>query len=469
LTALNELVPDAFLVGGAIRDVLLHRRPRGELDVVIRGDGLRVGRRLADHVGPALSFVPLDPKRGIARLVLDKGKGGSIDISPLKGDTIQADLPNRDFTVNAIAVKVSDLLATGLEKLIDPLEGLGDLKAGRVRACSRQAFKDDPLRILRAFRLNASLGFEICADTIALIASSLSQLRAVTQERIRDELIAILAEDRSWNAVLGLDRQGIIDALFPELLPMKGATQNRYHHLDVWGHTLETIHQMEIILENRTAFFRGLSEKVDTYTKEEAVVGRPRKALLKLAAIFHDAGKPHCVITDEDGRLRFFGHEKVSREIFEEVGYRLKLAGREIRTIGLLIEGHMRPMILTGPSVTRRAAYRLCRSFQRDLVGLLLLFLADLGASRGPAREAGAYERALEQIQMILTLMFESEERPPAPLLNGRDLIRLFGLEPGPYLGGILKTLAELQGSGEINTPEEALAFVKGIIGEDKP
>ena len=436
--------------------------------MVIRGDGLRVGRRLADHGGPGVSFVPLDPKRGIARLVLEKGKEGSIDISPLKGDTIQADLRNRDFTVNAIAVKVSDVLATGLQNLIDPLGGQGDLKMGRVRACSREAFKDDPLRMLRAFRLNASLGFGICADTIALIASSLTELRAVAQERIRDELVAILAEDRSWNAVLALDRHGIIDALFPELLPMKGATQNYYHHLDVWGHTLETVHQMEIILENRPAFFRGLSEKVDAYTKEEAVIGRPRKALLKLAAIFHDAGKPHCMITDEEGRVRFFGHEKVSREIFEEEGNRLKLAGREIRAISLLIEGHMRPMILTGPSVTRRAAYRLCRSFQRDLVGLLLLFLADLGASRGPAREAGAYERAFEHVRMILGLLFESEESPSAPLLNGRDLIRLFGLEPGPYLGGILKTLAELQGSGEINTPEEAVAFVKGIIGEKK-
>jgi hypothetical protein len=188
------------------------------------------------------------------------------------------------------------------------------------------------------------------------------------------------------------------------------------------------------------------------------------RALLKLAAIFHDAGKPQCMTCDPDGRIRFFGHEKVSKETFEEVSERLRLASREVRTIGEWIGGHMRLMALERETLSTRALFRIRRRFQCDAIGLMILFLADLAASRGPARTPEAFEHALEQVRMALAALLESPPTPVPPLLNGRDLITIFRLAPGPALGRILARLRELQGIGEITSREQALTAVRELL-----
>jgi len=247
---------------------------------------------------------------------------------------------------------------------------------------------------------------------------------------------------------------------------MKGCIQNEYHHLDVWGHTLEAVRLLERVLRNPEEHFGDVSGAVAQYCIEEPVKGRPRSALLKLAMIFHDSGKPHTVSVNSHGRIHFFGHEKVSRQLFEQVGLRLRLASREVKSVSEIIGGHMRTLIFTRGPVTNRAVYRLCRHFKRDVVGLLALFLADLGASRGPARAEGLPGPALHGVREALRICLETGKEPRTPLLNGREVMALFGLQPGPYLGGLLKKLDELQGAGEIKTRDEAIEAARALLRE---
>jgi poly(A) polymerase len=467
LTAIAELAPEAYVVGGAIRDLLIGEIDRKDLDLAVEGDGFEIARQVAGRWGKVATFVPLDSTYGSGRLVLHEEPSVSVDVTSYRASTLAEDLRRRDFTINAIALGIQDFLLGRLDRALDPTGGKADLQTRTIRACSRKSFRDDPVRILRAFRFMASLGFLINEETLKMVTYSRESLPSTAPERIRDEWIATLAVDVSFPALKEMDACGIFDVLFPELRPMKGCGQNDYHHLDVWDHSLETVHRIEHLLANKAKGFGPLGEQIDAYARQEPVKDRPRRALLKLAAIFHDAGKPDMRFVDSKGRVRFFGHEKISRRIFEEAGQRLKLAGREIATIGEMIAGHMRPTIFTGREASRRAIHRMHAKFQKNTIGLLLLFLADLGASRGPARRPEAYEQAWNQVLRALAMCLEAEATPLQPFLNGRDLMSLLSIGPGPHLGKLLKKLIELQVTGEITTREEAFDAATRIFRRD--
>jgi tRNA nucleotidyltransferase/poly(A) polymerase len=466
LLQIREHCPSSYLVGGAIRDFLMGNPLGRDLDVAVDTDGFELAVKVADRMGSLLSFVPLDPGRGTARLVVRGECQTEIDVSTLKAATIEEDLVLRDFTVNALALSVNDLVDGKIHRVIDVTGGTADLRRRKVRACSRASFADDPLRILRAFRFMAGLGFEIADETLDMIPSNLAGLSSVAAERIRDEFLAVLAAESAFSALTRMDDAGVMAALFPELMLMKGCSQNDFHHLDVWLHSLEAVNQMEALLANNAAAFDDLAINIDRYVREEPVLGRPRTALLKLGAIFHDSGKPQARFIDSKGRVRFFGHERMSRTIFEESALRLKLANREIALVANIIDGHMRPTMFTASHVSTKAINRLHRHFDEDTAGLLILFLSDLGASRGPARRAGEWEKARGRVVHALRLIYETRSQPRERLVTGRDIMTAFQLEPGPHVGKLLSKIWELQDLGEISTKEEALKAVEDMLAE---
>ncbi len=463
LAALAEVAGEAYLVGGMVRDALVGRSWSKDIDVAVRGDGYRIAQDLAKGWGPNATFVALDRARGTGRVVLGKGAVGVVDLSSFKGDSIEEDLRARDFTINAIAIGVRDLVQSGTVRVLDPTGGRDDLASGRIRACSPSSFLDDPLRVLRAFRLKALLGFELDESTMELLDGALRLLPGVAGERMRDELFMILNTDNCSPVLADMNRKQVLGTLFPELIPMKGVEQNPFHHLDVWDHSLESVRQLEILLEHGAGAFEELGPTIREYMDKDVVPGRSRRALLKLALLFHDAGKPECAFTDENNRMRFFGHEKVSKLIFLQAGERLKLAVRELRLVGEWIAGHMRPTIFTGKSVSNRAVLRLHRRFGEDLPGLLVIFLADLAASRGPDRRPGEQEQAFQQVCSTLKAWKDYSENPRQRLVNGNDIMEVLGLQAGPMVGRILDQLAELEVSGEVRSREQALEAARKI------
>jgi poly(A) polymerase len=464
LETVRDLAPESYVVGGAVRDILTLGSLGTDLDVAVKGDGYDIARRVAERIGSACSFVPLDAGRGTARLVFREPGLPVIDVSSLKAASIGADLLRRDFTVNAIAIPAQDFPAMDSDRLIDPCQGLADLRRKTIRVCSQDSFADDPLRILRAFRFAAALGFAIDSLAMRMIPRFLPGLASVAGERIRDELFAILSAPRAFPILQQMDAVGIMDALFPEFVPMKGCVQNDYHHLDVWDHSLEAVGALEGFLVGDTERLGSCQPLLETYAGKELVMGRPRRALLKLAALWHDSGKPRTRFVDDRGKVRFFGHEEESREIFERAATRLKLAAREIHVAASWIQGHMRPIVLFDQPVSRRAIYRLWKKFGEEIMGLFLLFLGDLAATRGPARPNGLEQEVCARVCDGLAMAWELEKTPPKPLINGRDLMEVFGLTPGPKLGEILRHLAEMQASAEITNREEALAAAQRFI-----
>ena len=474
---------DAYLVGGCVRDRLLGRTSH-DLDVAVSGDGTVLARRLAD-VQDA-DYYALDRERGTGRAILRRAGGERlvVDIARLRGGDLAADLADRDFTINALAVDVRAPAA-----VIDHHGGLADLKAGIIRTVSEAAIRSDPLRALRAVRQAAQLGFSLAPETEALIRHDGAGLADVSAERTCEELSKLLLCASSAPYLFELDRLGLLDAILPEMEPLRGLDQPAPHRYGVLEHSLETVGALETLLgalgpatpsANARATERpvrdldlgGLSDHAARIEGHLAVVvsdARPRLVVLKMAALLHDAGKAGAGSVDETGKLRFLGHETSGSQIAYQVLQRLRFSGAEARLAEIIVRNHMRPLTLARQDrVSARAVYRFFRDTGDTGVEILLLSLADHLATYAFEVEDTGWRRLVGLVTRMLDYHWDrqAERAKTAPLVTGRDLLDSFGLQPGKQIGRLLEAVREAQAVGEVRTRGEAMELVRSLIAE---
>jgi poly(A) polymerase len=463
LMVLGELAAarsvEIYLVGGSVRELALGRAIQ-DLDLAVSAQTLELAQDLAAALGG--TYVLLDEAERTARVVWH---GEILDLAEFRAPNLEGDLEGRDFTLNALAVSLRAVLGQGPPGLIDPLGGLEDLARGRLRMVAAENLSDDPLRLLRAYRFAATHGFQITAETAAAIRRAAPEFSRVAAERVHHELFLLLAAPAVAPVLEAMEVVGLLGQVFPELEDMKGVEQNGYHHLDVYGHSLATVAALEEVLAAPEAFFGEMAAPVARYA------GQPSKtALLKLAALFHDAGKPQVQERRSDPeRFTFYYHEKVGQEIFSRVAARLRCSQAEIKTVATLIQVHMRPCLLLPALRERelsfRALGRLVRAARPELPGLFALAMADSLAGQGPLKPADS-EAVLADLAdaayEFLTERLEPAERHPK-LVSGHDLIRL-GLAPGPRFRQLLTAVEEAQWEGMVRTREEALEMVRRLL-----
>jgi putative nucleotidyltransferase with HDIG domain len=466
-------------VGGAVRDVLLER-PVHDWDFAVDRDALGLARAVADALGGA--YFPLDVERGAGRVVLAGSDDArqDLDFAALRGPDLESDLLARDLTVNAMALG-------GTGALVDPAGGKADLEAGRVRATGEWAFQDDPVRLLRAVRVEAELGFEIEPRTAAWMRRDAALLAIPAVERVRDEFARLLATRRAAAHLERLDAFGLLSHVVPELVSLKGVTQSPPHRFDVWRHTLRVIDALEGVLAAVAGgevepyarvdappaawgdLARALHQFAGDVTAHLAVEvsgGRDRALLLKLAALLHDVGKPQTRSQDENGRIHFYNHEPVGARIAADRLRALRFSRDEVDRVWVIIGQHLRPPHLArAERVTRRAVYRYFRATGCGGVDVVLLSLADHLATWGPHLQERRWARRLEVAELLLAHFFERYEETvaPPPLLTGHDVMAELGLEPGPEIGRLLECVREAQAAGEVRTRAEALALARRL------
>jgi len=459
----------SYLVGGYVRDGLMGRAT-GDIDIAVAGETLSIARQVAD-VFRGRSVV-LDEINKVARVVFPEEQW-HLDFSAMRGD-IEQDLAHRDFTIDAMAISSSQIAGGWSEvQLIDPFAGSGDLERGLIRAVSDSTFKEDPLRLLRAVRLEAELGFTIDDATESLIKDHCQLIVNISGERIRDELCYILATARAAGSLRRLDELGLLFVIIPELSATKGATQPKEHFWDVFEHSLETVAAVERLLQTlaqggdeilpSTPWSSAIAEHFD----QEVSAGRSRRVLLKLAALFHDMAKPMTKSVEENGKVRFLGHGKEGAEMAASVMERLRFSSREIKMVTKMVTYHLRPGQLsnTDDMPTHRAIYRYFRDTAEVGIDTLFLSLADHLATRGPMLDPEEWQRDVQKTGYIISAWFEEQAVVlPPKLISGHDLIHRFGLSPGPQIGTILEAVREAQAAGEIETKEQALAFAEKVL-----
>lgn len=452
-----------WITGGTLRDVLLTRWPR-DLDLAVQGDVEALGRGVARRVRG--KYIPLDPATGTARIAIRSSQGIDwLDLVALRAPTIEADLRARDFTVNAIALPLDGALGHGDDAFIDPTGGRDDLHGRTIRMTSEAALRDDPLRILRAYRFAAQLDFAIEPETGAALRHHGARVADPAPERLHQELAALMGAPRP-GAVLGrMMEDGVLGNLLPELAATVGVNQNHYHHLPVWEHTLETVRRLEDLLADPGALGEAATEYVRDPGHREALVW---------AALLHDVGKPACRIED-GGRIRFPGHDAVGATQVGDIARRLRWPGKKARRVERLVRHHLRPLqlvpLLRADELSVKAVDRLCGDLGDDLPGLFILALADGRASLGPAREPDA-DKMLIELNAHVQACREKRIRPvdqAPPLLRGSDLTRRFGVAPGPEVGALLEALREARLMGHVATREEAEAWLRERLAQDTP
>lgn len=473
-----------YLVGGAVRDVLL-ARPVHDLDFALPGETRKLANELACRLNGALYV--LDEERDTTRVVLDLDQQNRmmVDFASLRGNDLEGDLRRRDFTINAMAFNVAQP-----NQLIDPLGGLVDLREKRIRACDADSLNSDPVRILRAIRQALSFQFRIEPQTLQYMRAAARLLPQISPERQRDELFRMFDGPQVALAIRILDQVGALNYVLPELEGLKGIAQSEPHVQNVWEHTISVLQHLEQLYEVLVGAYQ--EEKVADLTigsavlwlgrfreqfaenyRQELVSGRSTRGLLFLAALYHDISKPGTRTVTAQGRARFLGHEEDGAKTVAHRGRVLALSVPEIDRLEKIVANHMRVHHLANQTLqgsgaawskpSRRSIYRFFKDTREAGVDICLLSLADLRATYEFTLPQDTWQTELETCRTMLEAYWVKSEEVVSPprLLSGSDVIREFHLQPGKIVGKLLDAIREAQAAGEVHNQDEALAFAQ--------
>ncbi len=481
LQKLNEYLSskstESYIVGGFVRDILLERET-ADIDIAVAGDARVIAEGVAESLGGR--YVLLDDINKVARVIMFVNKKSPDEVSYVLdfssfSDTIEKDLARRDFTIDAMAIELSQFTRDIINvDIIDPFHGRYDLTNRIIRAINDKVFNEDPVRLLRAVRLAGELGFTIDQNTETLMKTHSQLLTVVPGERIREEFLRLLALRRAGEIIKYLDELKLLTAIFPELEESRGLSQPKEHHWDVLNHSFATVSALEFLLGEgdwdyvskgnvETDF---LSDDLVANLNQEVSNGSTQRSLLKLSALLHDIGKPMTKSVDETGRTRFLGHSKEGATLVTERLEKLRFSNREIILITTEILQHMRPTQLSQEGMpSDRAVYRYFRDTGKCGLDIIFLNLADHLATRGPDIDISDWQHHIELVKYLLEKYFEQENvvNPPK-IVDGYDIMKSFGLSPGSRIGELLEAVKEAQATGEITDREQALAYIKKLI-----
>ena len=452
----------AWLVGGVLRDRALGMQT-ADVDVAVDGDPAEAARAVARAARGASCFLLSEEFE--AWRVAARDSSWQVDVQPLRGGSVEADLALRDFTVNAIAQPIDG------GALIDPLGGLADLAARRLRMTSATAFREDSLRVLRLSRVASELGLDPEPETLRAARAHAGALRSCPGERVFMELRRIVSASQVRRGLELLERSGATGIVLPELEGLRGVEQSRFHHLDVYEHTLE-------VLERAIALAAACSgdapdpggllgehrAQVAALLAEPLADGLTRADALRWGALLHDAAKPLTREVQPDGRVTFIGHDSRGAELARGVLARLRASERLSAHVAALVRHHLRLGFLVHETqpLSRRTVYGYLRACSPVEVDVTLLSVADRQATRG--------ERAQQSIDLHMRVarglladaLSWRAAGPPSPLVRGDELATALGIRPGPRLGELLEKLSEAHYAGEIATREQALDYARG-------
>jgi poly(A) polymerase len=425
-----------FLVGGSLRDRLLGR-PSKDLDLTTDVIPEEIRRRVSPWaeavwlVGEKYGTVGImkdGVKAEITTFRADTYDGASRKPQVTFGDDVMADLERRDFTINAIARN----LHTG--ELLDPFGGRTDLAGRLVRfvGAPEERIAEDPLRMLRAVRFCAQLGFELEPVTAVAIAKRPQELARISWERMRDEMDGILLAEHPVEGLRLLIDLGLAERVLPELLRLHLPQPARHHVKDVLDHTLD------------------------------AVAFVPEDKALRYAALLHDIAKPDTFSTDDSG-IHFYRHEELGAERAREILTRLRQPAALVEQVALLVRHHLR-IPFYSPEWSLAAVRRLMFEVGGQMENAIALAEADVRAS-DPSDYPEFQQRLAELRSRIAEVGEAAALAAMKPLLSGNEVMSLLSLPPGPKVGEVLQFLLDRQIEGNINTREEAREAVRREFG----
>lgn len=453
-TILNKIAEfcdnEIYLVGGTVRDFFLEKDSTDRDIIVMDEDAKSFALRLSDYL--EATFVPLDEENKIYRLVL-KDKINYIDITNPIENSLEKDLMRRDLTINAIAVNIR----TG--EIVDISGGITDIKNKQINYVNELNFVDDPLRLLRVYRFQALLGFDLSPETINAVCKYADLISKPAVERINYELMHLFSGKYAYKAIENMNKTWLLEKIFPFVKELKQVPPNSHHHLDLFHHSLETVKQI-------TEIYEMSSDEVKLHLNRVDFGGMPRIAHLKLAGFMHDIGKFSTWTIEESGRHRFIKHDDVGAKLAIKFLKKMAFSNKQVDYISSMIKHHIYPSsVMQSPQITEKVMMRYVRKMEDDAIDAIILAKADRLSARGPEITDLVVQRNLNSLDMLLKFYLEVKDtlEPLPKLLSGNDVMEILNISPSKSLGIIMNALHEAQLSGDVLTKEQAIEFVKHV------
>jgi putative nucleotidyltransferase with HDIG domain len=447
-----------WIAGGAVRDAALGRDV-DDLDLAVAGDPAAAAKAVARE-GGGHAF-ELSAEFATWRAVAADGSW-QVDVTALRGETIEADLAERDFTIGAVAVPLSG------GGPIDPYGGLGDLDRRVLRVVGERSFTADPLRLLRAARFAAGLELEIDPATASLARSQATSAASAAGERQLAELRQLVGGPDPLRGMALLDELGLTAAVLPELEALRGVEQGPNHHLDVHGHTMAVLERTLEVEADLERFGGDRGADLEALLAEPLADEMSRGTALRFGALLHDIGKP-ATRSEQQGFVTFLGHDRDGAEIVGGLCKRLRASRALTRHLQDLTLHHLRLGFLVHEApLPARRVHEYLRATEPVAADVTLLTVADRLSARGsgPFATEEAIEAHLRLAREMLASALEwRREGPPQPLLRGDELAAELGIDEGPELGELLAELEAAQYAGEISTPAEAVERARALRG----
>lgn len=439
---------EIYLVGGSVRDYFMNIQSHDRDLIVVDEPAKEFSLKVSNVLNA--TFVPLDEENKIYRLVMPN-KIDYIDITNPMEDSLEKDLMRRDLTINAIAAN----LRSG--EIVDLSGGISDINNKIINLISDENFVDDPLRMLRAYRFQATYGFNISIDTTKSIIEHLELIRKPSVERINYEILKLFGGKYSDKALESMNISGILDKIFPFVTDLKKVPPNSHHHLDLLSHSIETVKQLQFLYEKS-------SDEVKTHMEECDFGGHSRLAHLKFAAFMHDIGKFSTWTIEDSGRHRFIKHDDVGAKLAKDFLKKMHFSNKQIEYISKMIKFHIYPSsVMCSEDISEKALMRYLRKMELDSLDEILLAKADRLSARGPEITDSIVDKNINSLSLLSDFCINAQKTltPLPKLLSGDEVMQILNISPSRELGTIMTELHELQISGEITTKEHAINFVK--------
>ena len=467
----DRLQLECYVIGGWVRDLLLHREST-DIDVVVVGSGITlaeaVNKRLGKgaHLSVFKTYGTAQVKRGELELEFVGARRESYrhdSRNPIVEDgSLKDDQNRRDFTINAMAICLNK---DRYGELIDPFDGIGDLEHCIIRTPLDPdiTFSDDPLRMMRAIRFATQLGFNLEPETFDAIERNKHRIEIITRERIAEELNKIMLSRRPSEGWLLLDKTGLLTLIFPELAALKGVeVKNGRGHKDVFLHTLKVLDNVAILQQS------GLTDS-EANGLTTMWSNSPQDGLLWLrwAALLHDIGKPRSKAWDPQAGWTFRNHNYLGAKMVPKIFAKMKMPLNEkMEYVKKMVDLHMRPINLIEDTVTDSAVRRLLFEAGDDIDDLMLLCHADI-TSRNEEKKA----RFHRNYELVRQKMVELEERDRIrnfqPPVKGDEIMQLLHLEPCSVVGELKAAIKDAILDGVIpNEYEPAKTYLLQLAHE---
>lgn len=440
-----------FVVGGYVRDFLMGKTVK-DTDLLILGDGVQFAEVVAKNFGR--NNLVIFEKFGTAMLPLDDRKVEFVGARKesyrkdsrkpqVEFGTLEDDLSRRDFTVNAMAASLN---ASSFGAVTDPYHGQQDLQLGILRTPldPEKTFDDDPLRIMRAMRFSSQLGFAVEPNVLKAAGLMANRLKIVSQERISDEFLKILASPKPAFGLGLMYDSGVLQTVFPEIAQLAGVDQRQeYHHKDVFRHTLQVVDQVAQVSDN---------------------------LWLRMAALLHDVAKPRTKVFDPGTGWSFHGHEELGARMVKKIFQRMRFPLEYVPYVEKLIRFHLRPQALVDDGVTDSAIRRLIFEMGNDIDDLMMLCRADI-----TSKNQKLIEQVKQNYDLVIQKMAEVEEKDRIrnwqPPLRGDEIMEICKLEEGPAVGVLKDTITDAILDGTIPNEHDAavqylLSIKDGILNQ---